>query len=413
MPHPLRNALRLGALALLLGVLTWRILIVGLSDYYAEPGTPQAAEAALCWRPNHPAALYQLGQALIGTDPSRAGPLLQDSIRGDPTNALAYLALADLWAAADRLPAAISLAEIGDLLGPMRIPALARSASFWFDHGRPDRALERWSALLRNRPASAAELFPKLLAFADDPTTRPLLQPLLDQPPDWWERFFTHAAAQAPRVETVIFLYQARNRDQALPSAAEQRVYLNRLWKEGRWREAYLAWLGGLDEPGRQGLGHLYNGGFDLPITGIGFDWQIAPLPGVTVETLATYGTRGRPALHLAFDGRPTRFRNVLQPLFLDPGRYRLAGRVRPDGLAPADGLRWTVGCHWPEPTPMATSEPFSGKDDWQTFGLDFTVPTTGCPIQVLRLEQLERVGSSPDRQGGLWFDDLTISRRD
>ena len=412
-PRPPRHALRLAALGLLLGVLSWRILVVGLSDYYAGQETPEAAAAALRWRANQPTALYLRGQASLASAPAVAGPLLQASLWGDPTNALAYLALADLWAAADRLPAAIALAEIADTLGPMRIPALARSAAFWFDHGRPELALERWSALLHNRPESAAELFPKLLAFADDPATRPLLQPFLDRPPDWWGRFFAHAARQEPRLETVIFLYQARNRGQDLPTADEQGVYLDRLWQEGRWREAYLAWLGGLDEPARRGLGHLYNGSFDLPITGIGLDWRIKPPPGVTVETVQTYGTRGRRALHVAFDSRSAHFRHVLQPLFLDPGRYRLQGRVRPDGLSPGDGLRWMVGCGWPEPRPLAMTEPFIGRDDWQVFGLDFEVPATDCPLQVLRLEHGERVGGGPDGQGGVWFDDLAISRRD
>ncbi|AUB83914.1 tetratricopeptide repeat protein [Candidatus Thiodictyon syntrophicum] len=414
-PHPpylFWNPLRRAALGLLLGVLTWRILVVGLADYYADQRTPDAAVAALRWRPNHPAALYQRAETMIEKAPAVASSLLQASIWGDPTDGLAYFALADLWVAADRRPEALALAEIADLLGPMRIPALARSANFWFTQDRPDLGLQRWSALLRNRPASTAELFPRLLAFAEDPATRPLLQPFLDRPPDWWGRFFAHAARQEPRVETVIFLYQARNRGQDLPTADEQGVYLDRLWKEGRWREAYLAWLEGLDEPARRGLGHLYNGSFDLPITGIGFDWRIKPPPGVTVETVQTYGTHGRRALHVAFDGRPARFRHVLQPLFLDPGRYRLQGRVRPDGLSPGDGLRWMVGCDWPEPRPLAMTEPFIGRDDWQVFGLDFEVPATDCPLQVLRLEHGERVGSGPDGQGGVWFDDLAISRR-
>jgi len=409
--HPIRNALRLGALGLLLLVLAWRILVVGLADDYAEEETTNGAEAALRWRPNHPAALYQRGEALRTGNPVVAGPLLQASIWGDPTNALAYLVLADLWASDERLTAAVSLVEIADILGPMRIPALARSAAFWYEHDRPDLALERWSALLRNHPESSRELFPWLVGVADDPDERALLQPLLERPPDWWDRFFAYAVAHAPRVEAVMFLYQGRNRGQDVPTAAEQRVYLDRLWKEGRWPEAHRAWLGGLDAQSQEGLDLLYNGGFELPVTGIGFDWRIQPLPGVTVETVQTYGTRGGRALHVAFDGRSPRFRHVLHPLFLDPGRYRLQGRVRPDGLAAGQGLRWVVGCHWPDPQAIATSAAFAGKDDWQAFGLDFEVPAADCPLQVLRLEQVERVGGS-DGPGGVWFDDLAISRR-
>jgi len=411
-PHPIWNLLRRAALGLLLGVLTWRILVVGLADSYAEQRTPDAALAALRWRPNHPAALYQRAGTMIEKAPVVASTLLQASIWGDPTDGLAYFALADLWVAADRRPEALALAEIADLLGPMRIPALARSANFWFTQDRPDLGLQRWSALLRNRPASAAELFPRLLTFAEDPASRDLLLPLLDRPPDWWDGFFAHAATQASRVETVIFLYQSRNREHALPTASEQRLYLDRLWKEGRWRAAYLAWLGGLDARAQQATGNLYNGGFDLPITGLGFDWRIRPGPGVTVETAPTYGTRGGRALHVAFSGRPAHFEDVLQPLFLDPGPYRLQGRVRPDGLSPGAGLRWILACNWQAPRPVAASEAFVGRDDWQVFGFDFAVPETDCPVQVLRLEQVQPGGEGLNGQGGVWFDDLAIARR-
>ncbi|WP_295577855.1 hypothetical protein [uncultured Lamprocystis sp.] len=406
-----RNAITLGGLCFLAGLLSWRILVVGLAEQYAAADTPDAAAAALGWRANHPAALYQRGQALAGRSPTAATALLQASVWNDPTNAMTYLALAELWASAGRLPEAIALVEAADVLGPMRSPALSRSAAFWFAHGRPELGLERWSVLLRTRPATAGTLFPVLLKLAGDPATRPLLLPLLEQVPDWWERFFAYAATHAPRPETVMFLYQGRARAGATPSPVERRVYLDRLWKDGRWLDAYLAWVGGLDERGQEGLGLLYNGGFELPITGIGFDWRIMPSPGALVETLEIYGSRGARSLHVAFEGRGSRFQHVHQPLYLESGRYQLQGRVRRDGLAPRQGLRWAVRCNRPDAQPLAATEAFGGKDDWQPFSLNFEVPAADCPVQVLRLEQEDEIGVHWEGQGGVWFDDLTISR--
>lgn len=408
-----RNLIISGGICLLGAVLSWRVLVVGLADYYAAEATPQAASAALLWRADQPEPLWRRGQALVDQrEPALAGPLFQASVWGNPANALPYLALAHLWGRAGRLPEAIGLVEIADTLAPMSAPALGESARFWFDHGQPERGVARWSALLRNSPTTADQLYPRLLAMANGANTRSALLPLLAQPPDWWDRFFAYAASHAPNPDVVTFLYQGRNRAGALPSAAEQRVYLDRLWREGQWAQAYLAWLGGLNEDAQAGLGSVYDGGFDLPITGFGFDWRTRRARGVTVETIETYGSRGR-ALHVVFEGRGEHFEHVHQSLYLEPGRYQLQGRVRTDGLSSRQAVRWVVHCDQPQAQPLAVSNSFSGKDDWQLFTLDFQVPQADCPLQRLRLEQELRTNTVGEALGGgVWFDDLVITRR-
>lgn len=407
-----RNAIKRGGLLLVAALLAWRVLVNGLAEHYAGQETPEGASAALRWRGDQPAALYQRGLASSEREPVASERWFQAAIWADPTDALAYLALAELWVGSGRQLAAIGLVEIADVLAPMRSPALARSAAFWLNQNRPDRALERWSLLLRTRPQAAGQLYPVLLRLADNPAAQPLLRPLLDKPPEWWDGFFAYAAAKAERPETVMFLYQHRSRASGPPDIAEQRIYLDRLWREGRWLEAYLAWLNGLDERQQQGLGHLYNGGFELPVTGMGFDWRMSPPRGATVETVETYGTRGGRALHVTFDGQRVHFQHVYQPLYLEPGRYQLQGRVRPDRLQAERGLRWRVRCGGQSVRVLAESEPFVGSDDWRSFTADFTVPETDCAVQLLRLELEGRAELDFTAQGGIWFDDLTINRR-
>lgn len=393
-----------------LGLLAWRVLVVGVSGFYADQGTPEGATAALRWRPGLAEALTLRAEALRGTDSAAAGRLWQAAIRANPTDSVASLRLAGLWAV-ERPADAVVLAALGDALGPMHIPALALSADFWFAQGRPDLGIARWSGLLMNRPESDPDLFPRLLELAGSAQTRTLLQPLLDKPPIWWDRFFRYAAAKAPTVETALFLYRGRDRAGGLPSRAEQVAILDRLWAGQRWRDAYLVWLEGLDETAQRSLGNLNNGGFDLPLTGLGFDWRVKPLAGVTVETAQTFGTRGVRALHLVFDGRPMHFQHLLQALILEPGRYRLQGRVRPDGLEADRAVRWMLGCGWNNPRVLAATDGFFGKDDWQSFSMVFDVPGAGCDLQVLRLEQAGPQGAAGDRPGGIWFDDLAITR--
>ena len=406
------NVLKGMGLLLIAGFLAWRALVTNLADYYASQETPEAAVGALRWRSDQPAALYQRGVALATSEPTEAERLWRAAAWANPTDALVFLALADPWAKAGRQAAAVKLVEIADALGPLRPPALARSAQFWLEQEQPDRALARWSMLLRTRPEASAQLFPLLAQLAENSATRPLLQPLLADPPDWWDRFFAYAAVKSNQPETAVFLYQKRNRYGTLPVMEEQRAYLDRLWKENRWLEAYLAWLNGLDERQTKVLGHVYNGGFEAPVTHLGFDWRMSSPRGAMVETIETYGARGEKALHVSFNGERVHFQHVLQYLFLDAGRYRLQGRGRPDGLKAERGLRWRVRCVGAT-TFLAESEPFVGSDDWRSFAVEFTIPDQGCPAQLLRLELDGRVELDFEAQGSVWFDDLAIVRQD
>ncbi len=406
------KGIRATVLTVLGVVLAWRVLVTGLAEYYADRDTPEADAGALRWQGSQSVALYRQGLVLAGRDPIVAKRLLQAAAWANPTDALVYLALAELQAEAGQPTAATALAETADALGPMRTPVLARSAAFWLARGRPDRALTRWDMLLRNRPETAGQLYPLLLRWVESAEARPLLRPLLADPPQWWDKFFAYVAAKAARLEAVIFLYRNRERRGTRPGDAEQQVYLERLWREGRWLETYLAWLSGLDERQQQGLGNIYNGGFELPVTGLGFDWRISAPRGALVELAETYGTRGGKALHVAFNGQRVRFQHVRQPLYLEPGRYRLQGRVRPDGLRAERGLRWTVHCGESGERLLAEGPSFTGSDDWQLFTQDFTVPEADCPVQWLRLELEGRAELDFEAQGDIWFDDLAISRQ-
>jgi hypothetical protein len=404
------RAVRRVGIVLVAGLLSWWIVATGLSEHYVREESVEATAGALRWRGDHPLALYRQARSRVEREPDAAEQQLRAAAWANPADALIYLTLAELWELDERQRESIALVKIADELGPLRSPALIRSAEFWLRQGQLDRALARWSQLLRTRPGTAGQIFPVLLKLAEQPVSQPLLAPLLKEPPEWWERFFVYAARNAPRVETVTFLYQGRQRRGALPGEAEQRAYLDRLWRDRRWLEAYLAWLSGLDEAQIRVLGNVYNGGFELPPSGLGFDWRLPSVRGARAEVAPTYGMSGDRALRVRFDGQRVRFRHVLQYLYLDPGRYRLQGKARPDHLRTERGLRWVVRCA-PEGPPLAESERFLGSDQWRTFAVEFKVPETDCPAQILRLELEGRAALDFGIDGEIWFDDLAVVR--
>ncbi len=399
------------ALASLLG---WRILVNGLADYYGEQRIPEAIASALHWRSDQSAALYWQGLALSERDETVAA---ERSLRAagweNPADARVFLTLGELYVNNNQ-QAAQKLVEFADVLAPMRSPVLGRSANFWLHQNRLDRVLARWRVLLLTRPAVSSQLYPILLDIAENQQARSFLQPLLDNPPKWWDRFFVYAASKADRLETVMFLYQRRNRNGQLPAAKEQHVYLNLLKKEERWPDMYLAWLNGLDVRQQQGLGNLYNGGFELPVSNLGFGWHMPRVRGARIETIETYGTRGGKALHVVFDGRRVRFRHVFQYLYLEPGMYQFKGRVRSQDLQAERGLRWVIRCQAPRGLSLLTEvRSFIGTNDWQVFSNSFRVPNKNCKAQILRLELEARAALEFIVDGSIWFDDLTIVRLD
>lgn len=421
-------AFRFGVL-LLIVLLGWRAIGSGLADYYVAQDQPLVRMKALYWRENQPRALQVQAKRQIFLPAAKES--LQRAAWANPADALIYLELARTAAgylqvvvagaltyldlaktAADDLQAAARLVEIADALGPMRSSALARSEAFWRKQNRLDLMLRRQSTLLQTRPTTSTLFFPEWLRFAEEPASRPLLATLLANSPDWWNKFFSYAANKTQKTETVTFLYQNRWGYGSSPAAADLKIYLDRLLRDQNWPEAYRVWRAGLDKTAREALDKdgIYNSGFELPLSGLGFDWRVMPVRGVTVEAIETYGVRNGKALHIAFDEQRIRFQHISQLLYLEPNKYRLRGRVKPDNLRAEWGLRWILRCNGGQAQRLAESERFFGSDDWRTFVVNFTVPETNCQTQMLRLELEGQAELDFEIGGEIWFDNLTVT---
>ncbi len=269
-----------------------------------------------------------------------------------------------------------------------------------------------WSDALRADPGQRDALYPILMKLIEDERTRVLLADYAKEPPAWWDEFFRHVARRAIETDTVRGAYGLRRVPGAAPlTQIEREAYVERLRKDGLTTEAYLTWVNGLDQERRQFLGLLNNGSFEAEPTGIGWDWRVRSTKQLLAETAETYGTDGLRALHLVFRGFDDRLSHVSQELFLEPGRYRLSGKARPNGLKTSGGLQWVVDCAMGDRTTrLAESERFLGSSQWESFELDFEIPGD-CVRPVLRLTSAVRVSTDRRIDGSIWFDALRIQR--
>ncbi len=387
----------------------WRVLTLGTAEHFARQRDAgrQAIEAALAWYPAHSQALARRAREPGDMDPAQREALLRHALAGNPGDARVLMALAERWwidGDRDRAAAAVDLAGRA---APADAAVSLAAAAYWLRAGQAQRAASLWDAALHTQPPLKQTLFPAFLRLTEDAPGSGIIRELVRREPAWWPDFFAYAATHALRSETVRDLFTLR-REITPPSLAERRAYVDRLLRSGRWQQAYLAWMSGLDEEQRGYLGAVYNGSFEIPISGFGFDWNAPPVDGAAVRRRATYGAGGGHALQVAFTGQRVAFTHLFQRLLLVPGSYYITGSVRVDDLHASRGLQWQVNCGAGWEKPLATSERFVGSAQWRTFSFAVTVPAQGCTGQTLRLVALGRRAGDYALSGSIWFDDVT-----
>jgi len=397
----------------LAAVLVWQIVALGVSGYYADElrtGDPTAAAKTLAWNGDQPEATLQEALTTGKSDPAKEGELLRAAYAGNPADVRPLIALAAQAQAQGHKEHAEALVRQATSLNPSNAVIQEAAAAYWYQQGNLKNAMRHWSLALEAQPTEQSQLFPVFLNLVENAHTRDLFQPFAASPPPWWDAFFDEVARRALDVETVRALYLMRRNAKAAPlSPDERKAYVARLQKAGRITEAYLVWVNGLSKAQRGYLGALNNGSFELPPSNAGFGWHIRKSGAVDITEARTAGIEGKKALHLFFKRWNGTFSNVFQPLFLDPGTYRLSGRVRTDELDSIGGLKWVTRCTQPAQD-LGESERFLGSGDWRAFAFEFQVPEN-CSAQEIRLLSAGTRPFENKMSGGIWFDSMGLRR--
>ncbi|MCC7279036.1 MAG: hypothetical protein IT487_12080 [Chromatiaceae bacterium] len=408
---PLRQALLLGVLAFL----AWRITALGVANIQVaalDSRGEAAVRRALDWYPGQAEALYRLGVSLLREDVGRAEALLQAAYLANPTDPAPLQVLAGVALAREDSQRADLLIQQVDALRPVN-PQIQRDLGrYWLERGRGDLAFHHWSRAIQANPGLAPGLFETFRALLKDPGMGEAFAAITRDPPAWWLDFFADTATRGQEVETLRLLYRLRRDSVDAPlTLAERQQYLQRLLREGLYREAYLAWVNSLNAAQRQQLGYLFNGGFEVPLTGLGFDWRIAKSDRVEIGRAAFEGDK-RQALRVRFRLMRTPFEHLSQPLLLSPGAYEVAGTYRGVELMTDEGFRWVARCRVPDHTLLGESERIFSAETWTSFRFQIEVPES-CVYQELRLVSAAGPTAETTTDGELWFDELSLQRID
>jgi len=380
-------------------VLAWRVLVVG-GDAFSERGPGMIPPPA--------------ATGVLGTDAP-----WRERLARNPTDARALVFLARELEGQGRRDEADAAVRQALRMAPADRSTLKDAAEFLRQTGSERSALRVMKRLVDLYPADGDAVWPIFTTIAASGSANEFFDRTAGENPAWWQPFMRYACDRSSDPAGLGRMMTVRLQAAVLADD-ERRCVVARLQRDGRWSDAHQLWRA--TAPGEnQDRGGVYNGGFELPMSNLGFDWILPVRDGVTAGAQPVEGAIGKRALQVAFAGKRPDGPPVYQQLMLGPGAYRLALRGRADGMDSAYGAQWGMYCVAPpsrEPQLLMRGDRLIGSFGWMDFRYDFKVPND-CPVQALRLESayprhdaaMAGSGAAPLR-GTLYFDEISVRPR-
>jgi hypothetical protein len=400
-------------------ILVWGVTSRTIAAYLANVAPAQA----LVIRAYQPTALLNLAdQGLIelgsGINPAtnqQIRTMAESVVLNDPLNSRALRILGELADRSQDETRALQLMQASarhSLHENFAVAWLSDKAVEKKDYGE---ALQYADVLLRTSPQFINVVMPTLVQIAENKDASDRLRKLLSDNPPWRARFFYALPSSVSDARTPLDLLAAVKNSPNPPTADDLRGYLEFLIGHKFYALAYYAWLQFLPAEQVSSLGLLFNGSFEIPLSGLPFDWVITQGAGVTIDIASTPDNEGGRALVVAFEQGRVDFRGVSQLMVLPPGKYQFNGRYMGE-LIGQRGLKWLVTCASPwgfeGGAKIGESGMVAGKTStWRNVDFAVTVPGVDCPAQSLHLALDARMSSEQFASGTLWFDDLKIER--
>jgi hypothetical protein len=331
------------------------------------------------------------------------------AVANDPFNARALRVLGQLAADAnDKERAALFMRAAADRSHHESL------AVYWLLHYNIERndfaaAIGNADVLLRTRPEIAGAVVAALGQIAEKGGAEDLKAILAGNPP-WRAQFFNAMMNGISDARTPLdLLLSLRNTDNP-PTFAELKPYIDFLVGHRLYELAHYTWLQFLPLEQLSSTGFLFNSSFELPPSGLSFDWVMRPGAGANAEITTHPDRSDARALLVQFGLGRVEFPGVTQLLMLPPGKYEISGKHKGQ-ISGRRGLKWKVRCAGKQAVLAESDMMLGAVPEWDVFRFSLTVPDSDCPAQYLRLELDARMASEQIVSGEMWFDDLRLVR--
>lgn len=374
---------------------------------------------ALAVDPGNPVLHNRLSQLESDSlQPSKLTDAIREASQAtklNPNKSDYWLTLASACESARGNACADQAIERALVLSPMAPRVWWMAGNHYLRADRPEAALHCFHRLLNLSPDYAAPTFALTLRAYGDP------QMILDKvvgdskDPALGLAFADFMSAKSHFDAAHQAWTQIANGASQFPFAAVQ-PYLERLMSHGRYQEAQAVWLrlegrGIIARPADSEPGNLvFNGGFEQPPLGAGFDWRSEASSYATVDFADASPYEGTHCLRVDFPvGQNDEFEPVFQTIPVVPRRpYSLAAYVRSSDIMSDSGPRLRVTD--PDCTACLNvwTDAAVGSTPWHKVTLRFS---TGPHTQAVRLSVWRpRSRTFPmDISGSFWVDAVSI----
>ena len=289
----------------------------------------------------------------------------------------------------------------------------AQSAAFkiLIDSKEYSEALYRLDGLIRAKPEKNTELMATAIAFGENAETMPFLIEVLAQNPPWRGNFLSLFCEKSFSENNVYRLFSAVNRTTSPITKIELRPFLRRLFQDGSYEKANYVWLDFLSTLELRRVATVFDGGFDLELGNLYFDWTFEPLKNVDLRIIPRAPGSTDRVLQIEFANGRSAFNQLTQILQLAPGNYLFSGEAKADQLQNEQGLVWRINCISPSDEMVMQSSPTRGTVGWAYSEKNFTVPQQNCRIQRLHLELSAKSELDQQISGRAYFDNIRIQK--
>jgi hypothetical protein len=339
--------------------------------------------------------------ALVALPRSESPPDL--ALRRDPANAYRWADLAEAYQAAGDIPRARLCFQRALQLGPYILPVWIRDANFLFQLGDSASALHASARVLATVPDYDAILFSYFDRLADPDQVLAAIGSDRRATVSYLRHFIDSGNQSAA---AVVWTSAVRRNYVDDPLASS---YLDFLLRGHFYDEASEAWTAYKRTGPRSDL--LFNGSFELPLSGAAFDWRIQTSPRFDTARENAGARDGKWCVHIAFHGDDNvSYENVMQTARVRPGSYRLSAWVRTRDITTNEGLRLRVFDPESPARLDLRTDSLTGTRPWTLVQLPFIVPpqTNLITVELYRVPSLKFDNKIA---GSAWVDDVHLTK--
>ena len=395
-------------------VLIWRILAIGYSHIlYGEFSDVKRGivyEKVLRIYPQHLGALFKLADRKHGAgEYEKSNQYLFRALKVSPDYGRAMALLLKNFSIMGESAKESKAAFYAVRLAPAHSYVRGQLLTYWLLKGNSAKIFEELSVLLTRESSLRSYVYTLLDKWVASEENRLLFVPYMQNPPKWWNNYFSYLSRKKNNLDVIEFFYKERISLSKDITEHEEKIMIARLIREKKWTKAYELWLASLSPDMKKYNKLIFDGGFESGLKNKIFTWNFRSSKIYTSKISSTYGVAGRKALHIKFKQKKrVNFINVFQRIFLPSGRMKIGFKVRIDNNIGEKGLKWRLRCAENNEI-LGETEAFITRKSWHSIVLEAIVPAQSCSVQLLRLEAVSKFAHYQVFSGSLWFDDIKI----